>query len=183
VKQPLAIATLFPEVEMLRDSGLRAGVEAVWQRLWQDSAFTEVAAVPTSPEIPYPHVVHNRAVVAMALAVSEAFERFHGVRVDRDLLISAALLQDASKLVEFRPSEAGAEYSEVGRSLPHGFMAVHLAMEEGLPSSVCEIIASHSPTATQFPRSLEGKILYYVDQLDIIAVYGDRWRKEIHITK
>jgi hypothetical protein len=183
VKQPLDFPALFPEVQMLAEAELRRGVEAVWQRLWQESPFAEVIDVPTAQDIPYPHVVHNRAVLAMALAVSEIFQRFHHVQVDQDLLIAAALLQDASKLVEFRPTESGTVYSEIGRNLPHGFMAAHLAMEEGLPPGVCEVIMSHSPTATRFPERLEGKILYYVDQLDVIAVFGDRWRKEVHITK
>lgn len=182
-KPPLDFAALFPEAGSLQSAHLRRGVEAVWQRLWQTSDFTDISAVPTSPDIPYPHVVHNRAVVAMALAVSAAFESYHGLHVDRDLLVTAALLQDASKLVEYRPAPSGAVFSDLGRDLPHGFMAAHLAMEEGLPDAVCEIIMSHSPTATRFPHSLEGKILYYVDQLDVIAVHRDRWRKEIHITK
>ena len=182
-KPLLDFEALFPEASALQSAALRRGVEAVWQRLWQASDFTDITAVPTALEIPYPHVVHNRAVVAMALAVADAFQRYHGTHVDRDLLVTAALLQDAAKLVEYRPGPSGAVVSDLGRDLPHGFMAAHLAMEEGIPNSVCEIIMSHSPTATRFPRTLEGKILYYVDQLDVIAVYGDRWRKEIHITK
>jgi hypothetical protein len=45
------------------------------------------------------------------------------------------------------------------------------------------VLLTHSPQAAQFPSTIEGKILYYVDQIDVIGIYKDRWRKELHITK
>jgi hypothetical protein len=42
---------------------------------------------------------------------------------------------------------------------------------------------SHTPQAPKFPDTLEGKILYYLDHLDVIAIFKDRWRKELFITK
>ena len=45
------------------------------------------------------------------------------------------------------------------------------------------IILTHTPHAPKFPHSLEGKILYYVDQIDVLGIHGDRWRKDITITK
>ena len=52
-----------------------------------------------------------------------------------------------------------------------------------MPNSVVHILLTHSPQAPKFPTSLEGKILYYVDQLDVLAIFKDRWRKELFITK
>ena len=49
--------------------------------------------------------------------------------------------------------------------------------------SVVHILLTHTPQAPKFPTSIEGKILYYVDQLDVIAIFKDRWRKELFITK
>jgi hypothetical protein len=116
----------------------------------------------------------------MALAIADAFERFHGVLVDRDLLIAAGLLQDVSKLVEMKPGDEGeALNTEIGSLFPHAFWGSHVAIQHGLPLSICEIILDHTPQAARFPRTLEGKILYYADQLDILAVFGDRWRKEL----
>ena len=42
---------------------------------------------------------------------------------------------------------------------------------------------THSPTAPKFPDTLEGKILYYVDQLDVIAIHKDRWVKHLLVGK
>ncbi|MDA8051524.1 MAG: hypothetical protein M0002_16240 [Rhodospirillales bacterium] len=184
MKRPLDIERIFPEIGQIQNETLRAQVKAVWEELWQASEWTDFETLPTSGEIPYPHKPHNRAVIAMALAVADAFERFHGVRIDRDVLIAAGLLQDASKLVETRPAEDGAvASSDIGRRYPHAFWATHVALRHGVPDAICHIILTHTPQSARFPDSLEGKILYYVDQLDVLAIYGDRWRKELMITK
>ena len=184
VKKPIDVADLFPELSQICDEQLRGKVVAVWDELWQQSAWDDINAVPTSTDIPYPHVPHNRSVVAMALAVADTFERIHGVKLNRDYLIAGALLQDASKLVEYRPGPGGgAEPSDIGRAYPHAFWGAHVAIGKGLPTPIVHIILNHTPTSVRFPDSLEGKILYYVDQLDVLAIHTDRWRKELFITK
>lgn len=183
MKPPLRLSDHFPELDLIQDQTLRAGVEAVWQEMWQASPWESLEELPASPDFPVPHLPHNRSVVHMALAVADAFERFHGVEVDRDVLLAAGLLQDASKLVEYGTEDGHVVLTETGRTYPHAFWATHMALKHGLPDSVCHIILCHTPQAAQFPVSLEGKILYYVDQLDVIAIHRDRWRKELWITK
>jgi hypothetical protein len=183
MKAPLQLSTHFPELDLVRDQGVRAGIEAVWEELWQASAWGSLDELPSSPEFPYPHVPHNRSVIRMALAVADAFESFHGVTVDRDLLLAGGLLQDASKLMEYAVEDGRIVLTQLGRTYPHSFWAAHLAVKHGLPDSVCHVILTHTPEAARFPMSLEGKILYYVDQLDVLAIHGDRWRKELWITK
>ena len=182
MKDRLDFVSLFPEVESIQDAGLRAKVEAVWQELWQMSDFDSIDTLATSPEIRYLHIPHNR-VVDMALAVASAFERFHGVKVEHDVLVAAALLQDASKLVEYTLSNGEVKLSALGREYPHAFWAAHTALKHGVPDEICHIILTHTPQSTSFPTSLEGKILYYVDQIDVLAIHGDRWRKQLMITK
>ena len=106
-QKPLDIVGVFPEIEQIKDRKLREAVVAIWQELWAQSPWSDFDTVPTSPEIPYPTRPHNQCVVAMSLAVADAFERFHGVKIDRDVLIAAAVLQDASKVVEYRPGPDG----------------------------------------------------------------------------
>jgi hypothetical protein len=183
VKDALDFQRLFPEVDNIQDAGLRVKVEAVWQELWQISDFDSIDRLTTSPEIRYLHIPHNRAVVAMAIAISDTFERFHGVKVDRDVLVAAALLQDASKLVEYTLADGQVTLSALGREYPHAFWAAHTALKHGVPHEICHIILTHTPQSASFPTSLEGKILYYVDQIDVLAIHGDRWRKQLMITK
>src|SRR5690606_13348386 len=146
----------------IADAKLRSAVEAVWQELWAMSPWTDMDKVPISPEIPYPTKPHNQCVVAMALAVADAFERFHGVKVNRDHLIAAASLQDASKVVEYDAGPGDtAVFSELGRQYPHSFWAAHVALRKGIPDEVVHVLLTHSPQAPKFPATLEGKILYY----------------------
>ena len=107
--------------------------EAVWQDLWQQSAWNSLEDLPSSPDFPVPHVPHNRSVIQMALAVADAFERFHGVVVDRDVLVAAGLLQDVSKLVEYGLEDGKVILTELGRTYPHSFWAAHTALARGLP--------------------------------------------------
>ena len=183
MKPALDFQALFPEVKLIQDASLASRVESVWQELWQMSDWDSIDSLAVSPEIRYPHLPHNRAVVEMALAVAASFERFHGVKVDRDALVAAGLLQDASKLVEYTITEGEMTLSALGRAYPHSFWAAHMALKHGVPEAICHIILTHSPQAATFPTSLEGKILYYVDQLDVLAIHGDRWRKQLMISK
>jgi hypothetical protein len=170
---------LLPEIGLIGDPGLREKVRRVWQALWARSEFEDFAAVPTSGEIAYPNLPHMRCVVALALGIAESFERFHGVKVNRDVLVAACLLQDASKVVEYRPKPGGGiEKTPIGKAVPHAFEAARVALEHDIPLDVVHIIATHSPQAPRFPTSLEGKIIYYADQLDVIAIHGDHWVKE-----
>jgi hypothetical protein len=183
-KKPIDVLALFPEVSQIADAQLREAVVAIWNEFWQQSDWPDIQSVPTSAEISYSHIPHNRAVVAMALAVADAFERFHGVKVNRDTLIAAALLQDVSKLAEYRPGPDGkVEKTEAGAKFPHAFLAAHAALDKGVPADVVHILLFHSPGAAKFPESLEGKILYYVDQLDVLAIHKDRFKKQIAIIR
>lgn len=181
-QEPLVVATIFPQIEQICDATLRGQVEAVWQELWRASAWRSFDHLPTSGEISYPAKPHSQCVLTMALAVADAFEAHHGMKVDRDLLIAEAILQDASKVVEYRPDASGkAVHTEIGTTFQHGFWCAHVALKHGLPMSVCHIMVTHSPGAAKFPDTLEGKILYYVDQLDVIAIHKDRWKKNLMV--
>lgn len=172
------IERVIPEIALISDEALRGSVRAVWARLLDQGSFRDLLSVPVSMSSPYPHVPHNRSVVNMALKVADVLEEFHGVKVDRNFLIAAALLQDVSKLVEFELTGDGAvEKSEIGERFQHGFWAAHAALEEQVPYEIVEAILDHTYEGPRFPRSLISKILFYVDQIDMAALGGDRWKK------
>ncbi len=127
-------------------------------------------------------MVHNRAVVKMAIASADVLEEIHGVKINRDYLISAALLQDASKLVEYEPDEKDiVKHSDIGARFPHGFYVAHLATAAKLPNEIVQSIITHTPDAAEFPKTVIGKILFYTDQIDMAGLKGDRWRKIVSI--
>jgi hypothetical protein len=183
-KKPLDVLGLYPEVAQIVDVKLRQAVIEIWQELWAMSAWEDPAALPTSWEIPYSNLPHTQCVVAMSLAVADAFRKYHGIEVNRDHLIAAAVLQDASKVVEYEPGPDGsAKRTAIGKNYPHGFWCAHLAVQKGVPDAIGHVMLTHSSSAAKFPDTLEGKILYYVDQLDVIGIHKDRWKKHLMIAK
>lgn len=183
-RRDLIVEKVFPEVESIQDVSLRRGVVTVWQQLWEESEWEDINDMPTSLDIPACHVPHNRAVIAIALAIANSFERFHDVKVNTDILLAGALLQDASKVVETRPGPDGAaEKTQRGEQFPHAFLGAQLAMQQGLPDVVCDIILNHTPQSARFPQSTEGRILFYADQVDLLAIKADTWHKVLMMSR
>jgi hypothetical protein len=183
-RRRVRIDGLYPEVDHITDLSLRAAVGAVWDELWAASRWSDPAEVPTSGEIDYPNLPHTRSVLQISLAIADAFATHHGLQVNRDHLIAAAVLQDASKVVEYEPAPDGSpRKTEIGRHFPHAFWCAHLGVKHGLPPAVCDSILTHSPGAARLPLSLEGKILFFADQVDVIAIHGDRWKKHLFLSK
>jgi hypothetical protein len=177
MKKPLDITNIFPEISLITDPEIREKTIAVWNRLWEEGNFDEIMDVPVLPQKEYPHVIHNRALVQMSLRVADVLEEFHGVKVDRNFLISAVLLQDACKLVEFLPTPTGYARSVIGKQFQHGFYGAHVALEVGLPNEIIQAILTHTFDNSTYPATLIGKILFYVDQIDMAALQADRWKK------
>ncbi|HEV7656759.1 MAG TPA: hypothetical protein VGP36_18760 [Mycobacteriales bacterium] len=165
-----AVLDYFPEIGQIADGNRRAQVLAVWTRMLEESGFDALTDVPIAPHLAYSQFRHNRAILEMALAVAEVLERYHGVAIDRDDLLSVALLQDVSKLVEFEPDGAGARLSPIGQQLRHPVYGVHAALAAGCPVHVAQGILEHSPKNPRVPPQLVTSILYFLDRLDMMAV-------------
>lgn len=177
--RPLDLDRHLPEIGLIADAELAAKVRAVWEELWSCSEFASLDALPTSDSIPYPFLPHTRSVIALALGMAETLERFHGTQLDRDVLLAACLLQDASKCVEYRPLPGGGvAKTPLGEAMPHAFEAARVAASHGVPLEVLHIIATHSPSAARLPRSLEGTIVYLADEIDVAAIDRHQFVKE-----
>jgi 23S rRNA maturation-related 3'-5' exoribonuclease YhaM len=177
MKQELDILRYLPEIDEISDEDLKKKVIKVWEILWAQSKFEEIEHVPVTVNTNYPHIVHNRSVIRMALKVADVLEEIHKVKVNRDILLASAALQDSSKLVEYEPDDGRIRLSPLGESFQHGFYAAHIALEVGLPSEVVKAIISHTYENSKFPTDLISKILFYVDQIDMAALNLDRWKK------
>lgn len=179
-KERIDVAALFPELALIADAGLRAAVVEIWDELWAMSEYDRLLDVPVSVKIDYPQLKHAQGVAAGAVAVADAWERVHGIRFDRDVLIAGALLIDVSKLVETRRGPDGkATYTELGRALPHATYAAHAALRRGVRLDVIHCILSHSPNGGKAPHSVEAQLLDWLDQADISAFGFDIWTRKV----
>lgn len=174
-REALPVRQLFPEINEISDTDLADRVVRVWDRLWQEGNWDDIHDLPVAPAIPRPHLEHAQAVLTAAVAVSEIFERAHGVKFDKDMLIAGAVLQDVSKLVEYEPVTGGPPYSaqlsELGRDLQHAVYAAHAALDEGVPVRLAHMILAHSPQSAMAPKTKEVKLLHHIDQADVAWVH------------
>lgn len=177
MKNELNIMKYIPEISDIKNPDIREKTIKVWEKLWEMSKFEKIEDLPVNPNTKHSHIIHNRSVIRMALAVAKILEEQHGIKVDTDILISAAALQDSSKLVEYQPTQNGIELSEIGKEFQHGFYAGHIALNMGLPREISVAMISHTYDNSKFPPNLISKILFYVDQIDTAALGVDRWKK------
>lgn len=177
MKKELNILEVFPEINLIEDEKIRQGTINVWNRLWDECNWEDINKVPCTPKLNFPHVIHNRSVLLNSIAMADTYEKLFGVVVNRDHLISACLLQDSSKLVEYGITENGMGKTLLGQTFPHAFYAAHVAMDENLPYEIVQAILEHTPDSAEFPKTLIAKILFYADQADMAALQGDRWKK------
>ncbi|MBI3968513.1 MAG: HDIG domain-containing protein [Chloroflexi bacterium] len=124
------VERLFPTVRQISDPELRAKVVAGWERAWKASSWKRIEDCPKSPNLPTDDLVsHVNAVTNCALALADAFEAMGRMTVDRDILITAGLLHDISKLVEFEQRDGKYGLSEVGTKLSHAVYATHVVLD------------------------------------------------------
>lgn len=177
--EPAELRHHFPEIDLIADPALRRGVEEIWAELWRQSEYARLEDVPVSLTVPYSQLKHTQAVVRMSLAVADITRAVHGTVVDRDVLVAAALLMDASKLVEYRPGSDGNERTIIGSRLPHGTSTASLALARGLPVDVVHVVLAHSPNGGKSPATVEAHILDWLDQLDLNAFGADLWSRQV----
>jgi hypothetical protein len=180
-KERLDLATIFPELAQVRDAKLRGQVDALWQRLWSESRFERLEDVPVSSKIARPHLPHAQAVVRLAVQAADVADAVHAMPLDRDVLIAAAIAQDAGKLVEYEPAAGEKRYARtrLGTDLQHSVYAAHVALELGMPLDVVHIMLAHSPSTSLEPKSRECMVLFWIDQLDL-SLLGERtWSRSL----
>jgi HD domain len=164
------IRVLLPMISELRDEELASAVAGIWVEAWGESNWTDLADVPKGlrggERTPRSLVEHVCAVAEGSLAYAVRMEACHGWAYDRELLLSAALLHDTSKVVEYASEGDRVVVSEIGRLLQHGVWTANRVLGRGLGLDLAHLIVSHTPMSRTTPQSVEGVVLYYIDMLD-----------------
>ena len=166
-----------PFLTILDDPSLRALVERIWSRLWAESGLQHLADASwftvtrqerrTTTRL----VEHIRQCGYAAIALSSVANR-QGSKVDMNLLVAGASLVDVDKLVMANHQEGTG--SEIARYTLHAVYGAHVALTEGAPLPLVNIILSHSKNTGVRPQTLEALIVHYADY----AVFDMRNMKE-----
>lgn len=188
------LTAIFPELSGIEDERLRTGVTEIWQDIAGEMPWDDLAQVPKNNkgEGGRSLVEHVRGVTRMALALCETAKEVQGKPYDRDLLLAACLLHDASKPVEYEPDPAAAwdgtgvrpgRQSEIGRSVQHAAYATHKVWEKGLPLALAHLVLTHTHASGMRGKTWEAAALFYADFADTDAalhtatapLYIQRW--------
>lgn len=166
------VKKLWPELEWIKNEGLREKTAAVWELALSKSVLDaeDLHKIPFTllcgPGIEVSFIAHKRCVVHIARECGEKVLQFLGLNlpVDMDVLISGAILADVGKLLEYElDSEGRAVQGKYGQYLRHPFSGVSLAEACGVPPEVCHIIASHAGEGDLVKRTTEAYIVHHAD--------------------
>ncbi len=166
-----AVRQLWPEIDWIQDLQLRERVTATWALALKRSALKpdDLNRIPFTllvANCPITFMEHKRCVVHIARSSALAMQEFMGraLPIDLDVVIAGAILADVGKLLEYELGPDGkARQSERGEALRHPFTGVALALECGVPDSVCHIIAAHAAEGDLVKRTTEAFIVHHAD--------------------
>ncbi len=163
-----------PEVNEIKDEGLRGLVIEAWAFALSQSEFTSIdqirgSGVPDSPALKDgTQAEHLRGVARMAHGLADGLEEVHGdIGIDRDLLWACALCHDVGKPFEFSLKNQARWKADVGAvgfpSIRHSVYGVHVALTVGLPEAVAHTAGAHSAEGELIKRSLENTLVNSAD--------------------
>ncbi len=165
------VLRLWPEIEWIENPLLRQQITDTWVKALERSPLRpeDLNQIPFTllvPNCPITFMEHKRCVVHIARDSARAMQEFMGgaLPVDTDIVIAGAILADVGKLLEYEIGPDGkSRQSERGEALRHPFTGVALALECGVPDSVCHIIAAHAAEGDLVKRSTEAFIVHHAD--------------------
>ncbi len=165
-----AVERLWPELDWIRDAGLREAVLNTWVLAFERSPLepADLEEIPFTlliPDCPATFMEHKRCVVHIARRSAEAMDEHLGrsLAIDMDTVIAGAILADVGKLLEYEVVDGTAVQSDRGKALRHPFTGVALALECGVPDAVCHCIAAHAAEGDLVRRSTEAIIVHHAD--------------------
>lgn len=176
------VLRLWPEIEWIGNLQLREQVTDTWIKALERSPLKagDLNQIPFTllvPDCPITFMEHKRCVVHIARDSARAMQQFMGraLPVDLDAVIAGAILADVGKLLEYELGPEGkSRQSERGEALRHPFTGVALALECGVPDTVCHIIAAHAAEGDLVKRSTEAFIVHHADFMAFLPFKNPR---------
>ena len=164
------VVGLWPELEWIEDEELREQTARTWEQALAESDLdaADLQRIPFTllvPDLKVSFMAHKRCVVHVARESALKMNEFFGddLPVDLDVTIAGAILADVGKLLEYDIKDGKSCKSETGRYLRHPFTGVALAMEAGVPESVCHIISAHAGEGDMVKRTTEAYVVHHAD--------------------
>jgi putative nucleotidyltransferase with HDIG domain len=171
------LLSLMPEFQSIGDLDLRDKTLKVWIEAMEKKGWTveDLLAMPFTLLIehtPINIIEHTRAVTRCAVQIADVLlDEYKGrMIINRDILLSGALLHDVGKMFEYVKVESRFVKSEEGKLLRHPISGAAFASQFGIPQEVLHIIAAHSKEGDGARRTVEAIIVNHSDFVNFEAL-------------
>jgi putative nucleotidyltransferase with HDIG domain len=171
------LLSLIPELQLIQDSDLQEKTTHVWEEAikqgnWDISDLLEMPFTLLIEQTSVNIITHTRAVTQCSLQIADVLQKEYGglVVINRDHLLSGALLHDVGKLFEYKKEKEKFSKSKKGQLLRHPISGAAFAYEFGLPQEVLHIIACHSKEGDGARKTVEAVIVNHADFVNFDAL-------------
>jgi len=111
---------------------------------------------------------HTISVVEISLTLCDLVEDNYGGEVDRDVVLTGAILHDVMKCYCYEESNSGGyKTSELGSKIDHLTLIVAELHKRSFPLNIIHVVASHhGDVGATKPKTIEALIVALADQTD-----------------
>ncbi|SDD85300.1 HD domain-containing protein [Natrinema hispanicum] len=167
------VRAAFPELEVIEDDDLRAGVASAWATAIEENDIDDLTEVPWLPPTQRALglenerlVSHVRDITACAVALAETLLERREVTLSVDTVVAGALIHDVSKLAEFD----GMAETPVYNLLGHPYYGVYVVAAVDLPVELAHIVLSHTSRTPVEPATIEAELIRRADEVAAAAI-------------
>lgn len=167
---PKKLLSLMPEFQMIKEKQLREKTIEVWRKAmekgnWSVEDLEKVPFTLLIKKTPVSLIKHTRAVTLCSVRIADVLLEKYGehISINRDFLLSGALLHDVGKLFEYKKEKGKFVKSREGEMLRHPISGAAFASRFELPDEILHIIATHSKEGDGARKTVEAVIVNHAD--------------------
>ena len=167
------------------------GLQQLLVKIFRGEVLEQFCTAPAAKKMHHAYLggllEHTLSVAGLAAKIAD-----HYPELDRDILMTGALLHDLAKIREFSFAALPFEYTDQGRLLGHLVIGVDMVRQAAagiqelsprLLEQVCHLILSHHGRhefgAPVLPMTQEAIVLHHLDDIDAKMNYTDQLREKI----
>ncbi len=164
------IVSLMKEFYLIEDVDLRNKTILIWEDAvrkggWKIEDLHQMPFTLLLEKTSINILEHTKAVTLCSSKIAEVMEEIYNgiISINKDYLVSGALLHDVGKLFEYEKKEGRFVKSEEGKLIRHPISGAAFASKYGIPAEIIHIIAAHSKEGDGARKTIEAVIVNHAD--------------------
>ncbi len=186
-----SVSEMEAELDAVISSVRQGGLRDLLAKIFSGATRQQFCVAPAAKKMHHAYLggllEHTLSVTQLAIKTAG-----HYPGIDRDMLITGALLHDLAKIREFSYASPPFDYTDQGRLMGHLVIGVDMVRQAavGIDSlapeqldQVCHLIISHHGRhefgAPVLPMTQEALLLHHLDDMDAKINYTDQLREQV----